>query len=48
VRGEVYISDARLTASYGIFGAPGSGRTNLLQKLLRQIFELNRDDPGRV
>lgn len=42
--GEVCIKDDGLTASYGIFGAPGSGKTHLLRNLLQQIFALHADD----
>jgi hypothetical protein len=38
---EVYIENAGLKASYGIFGGPGSGKTYLLRYLLKQIFEFN-------
>lgn len=44
---EVFLSDRGLATSYGIFGAPGSGKTFLFKYLLRQIFALNRDDPAR-
>lgn len=41
----ISISDDGLVASYGIFGAPGSGKTFLLLQLLRQILALNKEDP---
>lgn len=44
---SVYIRDSGLTTSYGIFGAPGSGKTNLLKHLLRQVFALNAADPNK-
>lgn len=44
---EIYIENRGLTASYGIFGAPGSGKTHLLLYLLRQALELDRDDEER-
>jgi TraM recognition site of TraD and TraG len=43
--GDVYIENDGLVASYGIFGAPGSGKTHLLLYLLRQILALNIDAP---
>jgi TraM recognition site of TraD and TraG len=43
--GSVFIEDDGLCASYGIFGAPGSGKTHLLLYLLRQILALHKDDP---
>jgi hypothetical protein len=33
--------------SYGIFGAPGSGKTFLMLRLLRQILALQAEDPDR-
>jgi hypothetical protein len=36
--GALQIHDDALVLSYGIFGAPGSGKTHLLLHLLRQIF----------
>lgn len=48
VPGEVAITDAGLTAAYGIFGAPGSGKTHLLLGLLHQLLgRVQRDDPER-
>lgn len=44
-REVISISDDGLVASYGIFGAPGSGKTFLLLQLLRQILALNKEDP---
>lgn len=38
---DIAITNAGLTASYGIFGAPGSGKTRLLLHVLRQLFLLN-------
>ena len=44
---ELYIENRGLTSSYGIFGAPGSGKTVLMLYLLRQLLELDADDPSR-
>lgn len=41
---KIYIENDGLCASYGIFGAPGSGKTHLLLYLLRQILSLQKDD----
>jgi hypothetical protein len=43
----VSIRDSGLVTSYGIFGAPGSGKTNLLKHMLRQLFALNAADPNK-
>jgi hypothetical protein len=43
--GNVFIEDDGLCESYGIFGAPGSGKTHLLLYVLRQILALHKDDP---
>lgn len=42
---QVFIEDKGLVASYGIFGAPGSGKTNLLLYLLHQMLSMNADKP---
>lgn len=44
---EVFLRDRGLTTSYGIFGAPGSGKTFLFRYLLRQVLAANRADPAR-
>lgn len=44
---DVFLEDAGLCASYGIFGAPGSGKTHLLLYLLRQILHLHASDPDK-
>lgn len=44
---ELYIENHGLTMSYGIFGAPGSGKTYLMLRLLRQILALNANDADR-
>jgi hypothetical protein len=41
---NIYIDDDGLCLSYGIFGAPGSGKTNLVLHLLRQILSLNNNN----
>ena len=43
--GDVFIEDSGLTASYGVFGAPGSGKTYLMMHMLKQILALNVEDP---
>jgi len=43
--GNVFMEDAGIVASYGIFGAPGSGKTWMLMYLLRQLLELHADQP---
>jgi len=45
--GRVTISDDGLAESYMIFGGPGSGKTYLLEYLLKQMFALHSDDPDR-
>lgn len=42
--GELAISDDGLVCSYGIFGAPGSGKTYLMLNLLRQLLQHERDN----
>jgi type IV secretory pathway TraG/TraD family ATPase VirD4 len=44
---ELYIEDNGLTMSYGIFGAPGSGKTYLLLYLLRQLLQLDSQNEAR-
>ena len=44
---ELYIEGDGLALAYGIFGAPGSGKTFLMMRMLRQLLELCRDDPDR-
>lgn len=44
---EVFMQDDGLTMSYGIFGAPGSGKTFLMMRLLRQLLALEPDNPER-
>lgn len=46
-QGKLYIEDAGLTTSFGIFGAPGSGKTVLLMHLLEQVLAHSLDDPER-
>lgn len=41
------IQDKGLTSSYGIFGAPGSGKTVLLLYLLRQLLALEAGNDAR-
>jgi hypothetical protein len=40
---NLFIDGAGLVTSYGIFGAPGSGKTYLLTYLLNQLLHLNSD-----
>ena len=42
---KIYIKDDGLSASYGIFGAPGSGKTYLVMYLLEQVLALHKDKP---
>jgi hypothetical protein len=44
---DLYIEDRGLTMSYGIFGAPGSGKTHLMLYMLRQLFEIDAEVPTR-
>src|SRR4051794_39769961 len=44
---ELFIEGAGLTKSYGIFGAPGSGKTFLMMRLMRQLLALDEDEPER-
>lgn len=45
--GELRISDSGLVTSFGIFGAPGSGKTVLLEHLLEQVLALQPDNPAK-
>jgi hypothetical protein len=47
VDGDQYIEHDGLVASYGIFGAPRSGKTHLLMHLFRQLMALHADDADR-
>jgi hypothetical protein len=44
---DIYIEDNGLTASYGIFGAPGSGKTYLMLNLVRQLLSLENTNNAR-
>jgi hypothetical protein len=43
----VIMDDDGLTTSYGIFGAPRTGKTHLLMLLLRQLFDLKTKQPEK-
>jgi hypothetical protein len=43
---KVPMSDQGLVLQYGILGAPGSGKTNLLMHLLRQVVAHEGHDPA--
>lgn len=45
-RKQISITNKGLTESYMIFGGPGSGKTYLLMYLLKQIFQLNLENPN--
>jgi len=45
--GELYIEGAGLVTSYGIFGAPGSGKTVLLMHLLEQVLGHSAREPDK-
>lgn len=45
--GELYIEDAGLVTSYGIFGAPGCGKTVLLMHLLEQLLKHESSTPSK-
>jgi hypothetical protein len=45
--GELCLEDRGLTSSYGIFGAPGCGKTFLMLHMLRQLLSFQGDDPER-
>lgn len=44
---DLFIEDNGLTMSYGIFGAPGSGKTYLMLHLLRQVLQLEAKNSAR-
>jgi hypothetical protein len=44
----LYVKEAGLLASYGIFGAPRSGKTHLLLYLLRQLLALSHDGETKL
>ncbi len=44
---ELAIADDGLVASYGIFGAPGCGKTHLLMYLLQQVLQIASDQPSQ-
>src|SRR5215471_9925481 len=45
--GDLHIEKKGLVTSYGIFGAPGSGKTVLLMHLLQQLLQHSADAPDR-
>lgn len=45
--GDLWIEGNGLVTSFGIFGAPGCGKTVLLMYLLTQVLEHEPDDPRR-
>ena len=44
---ELAITDDGLVASYGIFGAPGCGKTHLMMYLLNQVLQIAADTPAQ-
>ncbi|MBA3756356.1 MAG: type IV secretion system DNA-binding domain-containing protein [Nitrosomonas sp.] len=44
---DLFIEDSGLVTSYGIFGAPGSGKTVLLMYLLEQVLKHAPDEPSK-
>jgi TraM recognition site of TraD and TraG len=44
---ELAITDDGLVASYGIFGAPGCGKTHLLMYLLQQVLQIASEEPSQ-
>jgi len=44
---ELSIADDGLVASYGIFGAPGCGKTHLLMYLLHQVLQVASEQPSQ-
>jgi hypothetical protein len=44
---ELSISDDGLVSSYGIFGAPGCGKTHLMMYLLNQVLQIAADAPSQ-
>lgn len=46
-KNELYIEDDGLVTSFGIFGAPGCGKTVLLNHLLSQVLASSPNDPDR-
>jgi hypothetical protein len=45
--GDLHIDGAGMVTSFGIFGAPGSGKTVLLMHLLEQVLAHSPDDADR-
>jgi hypothetical protein len=45
--GDVFLEQQGMLTSYGIFGAPGSGKTHLYKYVLRQLLGLRHDDAER-
>jgi hypothetical protein len=46
-RDELFIRDSGLVTSFGIFGAPGCGKTVLLMHLLKQVLAHEAKDPTK-
>jgi hypothetical protein len=44
---DAFLEGRGLVASYGIFGAPGSGKTFLFKYMLRQLLGMRAGDPDR-
>lgn len=44
---ELAITDDGLVASYGIFGAPGAGKTHLMMYMLQQVLQIAADEPSQ-
>ncbi len=44
---DIVIEDRGLCASYGIFGAPGAGKTYLLMHLFRQVMRVQSGSPEK-
>jgi hypothetical protein len=45
--GDIGIDDRGLCASYGVFGAPGAGKTYLLMHLFRQLLRVQIETPEK-